>query len=119
MHSNLFNWIVPSKLIYYLASIQISRCVFAHRIKVVNESLLNYFTVELGIDRHFEALRQFLLMQDGEFGQTLCDQLSEKVTLNQSRLFLVVTYFLAFLKTFHIVLKSKPIFLLNTAAKLN
>lgn len=42
---------------------------------------MDYFFVELGVERHFEALRHFLLMEDGEFAQSLSDLLFEKVTL--------------------------------------
>ena len=34
---------------------------------------------DLGIEQHFKALRSFLLMEDGEFGESLSDQLFEKV----------------------------------------
>lgn len=37
--------------------------------------------MELHLDTHFEALRHFLLMEDGEFAQSLSDLLFEKVTL--------------------------------------
>lgn len=42
---------------------------------------MDYFFVELGVEGHFEALRHFLLMEDGEFAQSLSDLLFEKVTL--------------------------------------
>ena len=45
----------------------------------MNESLLSLFHTELLIDRHFEALRRFMLMQDGEFGHSLSHQLFDKV----------------------------------------
>lgn len=41
---------------------------------------MDYFFVELRLEAHFEALRHFLLMEDGEFAQSLSDLLFEKVT---------------------------------------
>ena len=49
------------------------------RISLVNKSVVNYFLADLKIEEHFRALRSFIFMQDGEFGQTLSDQLFEKV----------------------------------------
>lgn len=46
---------------------------------------MDYFFVELGVERHFEALRHFLLMEDGEFAQSLSDLLFEKVRLRNER----------------------------------
>ncbi|XP_072181800.1 gamma-tubulin complex component 6-like [Diadema setosum] len=46
---------------------------------LVNQSILDYFLVELRIDKHFVALRRFLFLQDGEFGQALCDQIFDKL----------------------------------------
>lgn len=37
--------------------------------------------MELHLETHFEALRHFLLMEDGEFAQSLSDLLFEKVAL--------------------------------------
>ena len=34
---------------------------------------------ELQVEKHLVAIRRFLFMQDGEFGQSLSDQLFEKV----------------------------------------
>lgn len=48
---------------------------------LVNKAVVDYFFVELGVERHFEALRHFLLMEDGEFAQSLSDLLFEKVKL--------------------------------------
>lgn len=42
---------------------------------------MDYFFVELEVEGHFEALRHFLLMEDGEFAQSLSDRLFEKVKL--------------------------------------
>lgn len=46
---------------------------------LVNKAAVDYFFVELRLDAHFEALRHFLLMEDGEFAQSLSDLLFEKV----------------------------------------
>ncbi|KAG7253457.1 hypothetical protein CRUP_002052 [Coryphaenoides rupestris] len=54
--------------------------VSTHSVSLVNKAVVDYFFVELGVERHFEALRHFLLMEDGEFAQSLGDQLFEKVT---------------------------------------
>lgn len=42
---------------------------------------MDYFFVELRLEAHLEALRHFLLMEDGEFAQSLSDLLFEKVAL--------------------------------------
>ena len=52
-------------------------------VSLVNKAVVDFFFVELGVERHFEALRHFLLMEDGEFAQSLSDLLFEKVTLSQ------------------------------------
>ncbi|XP_041460037.1 gamma-tubulin complex component 6-like isoform X1 [Lytechinus variegatus] len=46
---------------------------------LVNQSILDYFLVDLRVDKHFTALRRFLFLQDGEFGQALCDQIFDKL----------------------------------------
>ncbi|XP_030829097.1 gamma-tubulin complex component 6 [Strongylocentrotus purpuratus] len=46
---------------------------------LVNQSILDYFLVDLRIDKHFTALRRFLFLQDGEFGHSLCDQIFDKL----------------------------------------
>ncbi|KAJ8250007.1 hypothetical protein COCON_G00232230 [Conger conger] len=48
-------------------------------VSLVNKAVVDYFFVELGVERHFEALRHFLLMEDGEFAQSLSDLLFEKL----------------------------------------
>lgn len=48
-------------------------------VSLVNKAVVDYFFVDLGVERHFEALRHFLLMEDGEFAQSLSDLLFEKV----------------------------------------
>lgn len=49
-------------------------------VSLVNKAAVDYFFVELHLETHFEALRHFLLMEDGEFAQSLSDLLFEKVT---------------------------------------
>ncbi|XP_071784564.1 gamma-tubulin complex component 6-like [Asterias amurensis] len=49
------------------------------QISLVNKGILDYFIVELGIGKHFETLRSFLFLEDGEFGLSLCDQLFDKL----------------------------------------
>lgn len=48
-------------------------------VSLVNKAAVDYFFVELQLEAHFEALRHFLLMEDGEFAQSLSDLLFEKV----------------------------------------
>lgn len=52
---------------------------FLPSVSLVNKAVVDYFFVELGVEGHFEALRHFLLMEDGEFAQSLSDLLFEKV----------------------------------------
>lgn len=54
-------------------------------VSLVNKAIVDYFFVELGVERHFEAMRHFLLMEDGEFAQSLSDLLFEKVILFQQK----------------------------------
>lgn len=58
-------------------SLQLPFCVSS--VSLVNKAVVDYFFVDLGVERHFEALRHFLLMEDGEFAQSLSDLLFEKV----------------------------------------
>ncbi|XP_070686262.1 gamma-tubulin complex component 6 [Pempheris klunzingeri] len=53
-------------------------------VSLVNKAVVDYFFVELGVERHFEALRHFLLMEDGEFAQSLGDLLFEKLGSGQT-----------------------------------
>lgn len=48
-------------------------------VSLVNKAVVDYFFVEIGVEKHFEVLRHFLLMEDGEFAQSLSDRLFEKV----------------------------------------
>ncbi|KAM9753470.1 gamma-tubulin complex component 6 [Menidia menidia] len=53
-------------------------------VSLVNKAVVDYFFVELGVEGHFEALRHFLLMEDGEFAQSLSDLLFEKMGSGQT-----------------------------------
>lgn len=53
-------------------------------VTLVNKAVVDYFFVELGVEKHFEALRHFLLMEDGEFAQSLSDLLFEKMGSGQT-----------------------------------
>ncbi|KAJ8374067.1 hypothetical protein SKAU_G00046470 [Synaphobranchus kaupii] len=53
-------------------------------VSLVNEAVVDYFFVQLCVERHFEALRHFLLMEDGEFAQSLSDLLFEKLGSGQT-----------------------------------
>ncbi|XP_032738621.1 gamma-tubulin complex component 6 [Lontra canadensis] len=61
----------------------ISAPLAAH-ISLVNKAAVDYFFVELQLEAHFEALRHFLLMEDGEFAQSLSDLLFEKLGAGQT-----------------------------------
>ncbi|KAK2500310.1 hypothetical protein MC885_015507 [Smutsia gigantea] len=56
----------------------------AAHVSLVNKAAVDYFFVELHLDTHFEALRHFLLMEDGEFAQSLSDLLFEKLGAGQT-----------------------------------
>ncbi|CAH1265550.1 TUBGCP6 [Branchiostoma lanceolatum] len=49
------------------------------QITLVNKAIVDYFIVELKVQRHFKALRTYLLMEDGEFGHAISDQLFDKL----------------------------------------
>uniref|UniRef100_A0A8C5V9C0 Gamma-tubulin complex component 6 n=1 Tax=Microcebus murinus TaxID=30608 RepID=A0A8C5V9C0_MICMU len=53
-------------------------------ISLVNKAAVDYFFVELHLEAHCEALRHFLLMEDGEFAQSLSDLLFEKLGAGQT-----------------------------------
>uniref|UniRef100_A0A9J7X0U0 Gamma-tubulin complex component 6 n=1 Tax=Cyprinus carpio carpio TaxID=630221 RepID=A0A9J7X0U0_CYPCA len=53
-------------------------------VSMVNKAVVDYFFVELGVEKHFETLRHFLLMEDGEFALSLSDQLFEKLGSGQT-----------------------------------
>ncbi|XP_045690834.1 gamma-tubulin complex component 6 [Phyllostomus hastatus] len=56
----------------------------AAHVALVNKAAVDYFFVELQLEAHFEALRHFLLMEDGEFAQSLSDLLFEKLGAGQT-----------------------------------
>ncbi|XP_021351064.1 gamma-tubulin complex component 6-like isoform X2 [Mizuhopecten yessoensis] len=49
------------------------------QISLVNDNVINYFTVDMEIKNHFKALRRYLFMGDGDFAQILSDILLEKL----------------------------------------
>lgn len=53
-------------------------------LSMVNKAAVDYFFVELRVEKHFEALRHFLLMEDGEFALSLTDRIFEKVRAETS-----------------------------------
>ncbi|XP_049330328.1 gamma-tubulin complex component 6 isoform X1 [Astyanax mexicanus] len=53
-------------------------------LSMVNKAVVDYFFVELRVEKHFEALRHFLLMEDGEFALSLTDRLFEKLGSGQT-----------------------------------
>ena len=63
------------------------------RILVVNKAVVQYFLDDLDIRSHFDAFRKFLLLEDGEFGHSLCSQLFQKV--RTILLFLSINAFLS------------------------
>ncbi|KAM4838564.1 gamma-tubulin complex component 6 isoform X2 [Urocitellus parryii] len=56
----------------------------AAHVSLVNKAAVDYFFAELHLEAHFEALRHFLLMEDGEFAQSLSDLLFEKLGAGQT-----------------------------------
>ncbi|XP_021072451.1 gamma-tubulin complex component 6 [Mus pahari] len=56
----------------------------AAHVRLVSKAAVDYFFVELHLETHFEALRHFLLMEDGEFAQSLSDLLFEKLGAGQT-----------------------------------
>ncbi|XP_043944728.1 gamma-tubulin complex component 6 [Protopterus annectens] len=57
--------------------------LIAH-VRLVNKAVVDYCFVELNIEKHFSALRHFLLMEDGEFAQSVSDLLFEKLGSGQT-----------------------------------
>ncbi|KAM8972083.1 gamma-tubulin complex component 6 [Pelodytes ibericus] len=53
-------------------------------VSLVNKAIVDYYFVELNMEKHFEAIRHFLLMEDGEFAQCLSDMLFEKLGSGQT-----------------------------------
>lgn len=56
----------------------------ASHVSLVNKAIIDYYFVALDVEKHFEALRHFLLMEDGEFAQFLSDLLFEKLGSGQT-----------------------------------
>ncbi|KAK6180241.1 hypothetical protein SNE40_012430 [Patella caerulea] len=52
------------------------------QISLVNKSVIDYFFVELKMENHFEGLRRYLFMEDGDFSQILSDTLFDKLATN-------------------------------------
>ncbi|XP_071082841.1 gamma-tubulin complex component 6-like [Haliotis cracherodii] len=52
------------------------------QVNLVNKCIIDYFFSELKIQSHFEALRSFLFMGDGDFAQILSDILLDKLAQN-------------------------------------
>ncbi|CAH2278199.1 gamma-tubulin complex component 6 [Pelobates cultripes] len=53
-------------------------------VSLVNKAIVDFYFVELNMEKHFEAIRHFLLMEDGEFAQSLSDLLFEKLGSGQT-----------------------------------
>ncbi len=56
------------------------RIVSPCRSTLVNEALLRYFLSECHITHHFNVIKWFLLLEDGEFGHALSTRLCEELT---------------------------------------
>nr|KAG5711382.1 hypothetical protein BaRGS_006079 [Batillaria attramentaria] len=52
----------------------------AAQISLVNETVVNFFLVDVKMDEHFEALHRYLFMADGDFAENLTDILLEKLS---------------------------------------
>ncbi|KAH9507221.1 Gamma-tubulin complex component 6 [Bulinus truncatus] len=52
------------------------------QISLVNSAVINYFTTELKVDSHFEAIKRYLFMADGDFAEILANILFEKLVTN-------------------------------------
>ena len=46
----------------------------------MSDAVVNYFLVDLDVESHFVAMRRYLLLEDGEYMQSLTDQLFNKVS---------------------------------------
>nr|XP_039250538.1 gamma-tubulin complex component 6-like [Styela clava] len=60
----------------------LSQCIvrpIMQQTALANRCIINYFMVDMELPRHFEMLRHFSFMEDGEFGQILSIQLFEKM----------------------------------------
>ena len=64
----------------------IRRCIsepLRTQISIVDSAIVDYYKEDLDILSHLTALRQFLLMEDGEFSQRLSDQLFERIAASK------------------------------------
>ncbi len=61
---------------------------------MVNEALLRYFLLECRIKHHFDVIKWFLLLEDGEFGHALSTRLCEELTHGRSWKVLISPSFL-------------------------
>jgi len=59
---------------YYLQCVGV-----CDRAAIVSDAVVNYFLMDVNIEKHFVALHRYLLLQDGEFAQNLTDELFNKV----------------------------------------
>lgn len=50
-----------------------------NRSLLVNQALLDHFIQDCHIERHFTALKRFLLLEDGEFAHIISTQLCEQL----------------------------------------
>lgn len=60
----------------------LSQCIvrpIMQQVALANRCIINFFMVDLELPRHFEMLRHFSFMEDGEFGQILSIQLFDKM----------------------------------------
>jgi len=55
------------------------RCL-CDRSAVLSDAVVNYYLVDLNVERHFAMLHCYLLLQDGEYAQSLTSQLFAKVS---------------------------------------
>ena len=56
-----------------------------HRSSLINQALLDHFTHDCRIDRHFTALKRFILLEDGEFAHIISTRLCEQLTFSSWR----------------------------------
>ncbi len=51
---------------------------------MVQDAIVRYFFDHLQIGVHFAAFRKYLLLEDGEFGHSLCNQIFDKAFIGVS-----------------------------------
>uniref|UniRef100_S4R8P1 Gamma-tubulin complex component 6 n=1 Tax=Petromyzon marinus TaxID=7757 RepID=S4R8P1_PETMA len=54
------------------------------QISIVNKAIVEYYIVDLNVKTHFEALKHFVLLEDGEFAHSLSEQLFAKLASGPS-----------------------------------